>query len=199
MTKQQQRQQAYQARNEQPNKASISRIITEKFFNHPLYQQANTVMCYLHCRSEVQTLARIKTALSQSKKIVIPYCTKDYDGQPKLGLWHLEDLSELVAGTWGILEPSPLQWGKKEVLPEALDLIMVPGVAFDSVGGRLGNGAGYYDRLFNTIRSDTSLIAIAYQAQVFPHVIMETHDVYMDSVLTEENSYTRRVDGFKPR
>lgn len=84
----------------------------------------------------------------------------------------------------------------KEVSPEELDLIMVPGVAFDREGGRLGNGAGYYDRLLQQTRSDTSVVAVCYESQLCEKVSMEPHDVYMDAVITEENFYRFKKNGF---
>ena len=199
MTKKQQRRQAYDARNAQINKAQLSEIICNKFLSQVEYLHADTVMWYLHCRSEVQTLKVVAKELGSTKRIVIPYCTEDHSGQPQLGLWHLNDLSELVAGTWGILEPPRSQWGKKgrEVNPQELDLIMVPGVAFDSYGGRLGNGAGYYDRLFQTINSDAILTAVCYQTQICDKVIMEKHDVFMDRVITEERNTIINKNGSK--
>lgn len=198
MNKKKQRRLAYDARNAQANKDKLSQIICNKFIVQPAYQQADTVMWYLHCRSEVRTLKAIISELNYSKRIVIPYCTKDQQGQNILGLWWLADFAELSAGTWGILEPPKSRWGEagKEVSPEELDLIMVPGVAFDREGGRLGNGAGYYDRLLQQTRSDTSVVAVCYESQLCEKVSMEPHDVYMDAVITEENFYRFKKNGF---
>ncbi len=148
-------------------------------------------MWYIHCRSEVRTLQALKAELTGHKRIVIPYCTHDSLGQNKLGLWILNDLSELVSGTWGILEPPKSRWGEPgtEASPAELDLIMVPGVAFDRQGGRLGNGVGYYDRLFQEVRSDTQLTAVCYESQLLEKVVMEKHDVYMHTIITEKESY----------
>lgn len=185
--KAQQRLLAYAARNAQPNKDALSQQICQRVLNQPSYQQANTVMWYLDCRSEVKTLATVAAELDRNKKIVIPYCTKDEQGQNKLGLWRLEDLTELVRGTWGILEPPQSQWGKvgKEISPAALDFIVVPGVAFDRNGARLGNGAGYYDRLLSQVRADAVLTGICYQSQLFAQISTTPHDVFMDFVVTE--------------
>lgn len=189
--KQQQRQQAYKARNSQLDKEKLSRIICNKFIAQQAYQQATTVMWYVHCRSEVRTRDALTTELNGSKKIVIPYCTNDRDGHRILGLWWLEDLSELNPGTWGILEPPKSRWGEpgKEILPNQLDLIMVPGVAFDRDGGRIGNGAGYYDDLLVKVRADTGLVAVCFESQLCERVIMEKHDVTMDIILTEKKFY----------
>lgn len=189
--KQHQRRLAYDARQAQADKDRVSEDICRRFVSLPAYRQATTMMWYLHCRSEVRTLPALTQELHRGKRCVIPYCTKDNFGQNQLGLWLLEDLDELVAGTWGILEPPQSRWleEKKQVDPKALDLIMVPGVAFDRRGGRLGNGAGYYDRLLAQVREDTELVGVCYEAQLLDKIDMASHDVYMDKVITERTVY----------
>src|SRR5687768_12351638 len=94
------RRQAYDARNAQENKDELSKIIVQKFVKLPEYEAAQTVMWYLDVRSEVRTRDMIGGALNSGKKIVVPYCTEDEHGANKLGLWHLEDMDELVVGKW---------------------------------------------------------------------------------------------------
>ncbi|WP_349431636.1 5-formyltetrahydrofolate cyclo-ligase [Methylomarinum sp. Ch1-1] len=189
--KQQQRRQADAARQAQSEKDELSRKICEQFVALPEYQWAGTVMWYLHCRSEVRTVDTLLTQLDSDKCCVIPYCTVDEQGRNKLGLWRLEDLNELVTGTWGILEPPQERWLEpaKRVDVEELDLIMAPGVAFDCNGGRLGHGAGYYDRLLENVREDAVVAGVCYQAQLLESVAMDSHDVYMDKVITETAVY----------
>ena len=185
------RRQAYDARAAQPDKDAVSAIICEKFVTLPKYERAHTVMWYLDCRSEVRTRAAIPAALESDKKIVVPYCTVDENGENKLGLWYLKSMDELIIGKWNILEPPKERWGEdgKEIEPEELDLVMVPGVGFDRRGGRMGNGQGYYDRLLVQIRSDAPLIAICYESQLFDEVLVGPHDIFMDKVLTEKAIY----------
>ncbi len=187
-----QRNQGYEARDKQKNKDRLSQVICQVFMSQSAYIQAEWVMWYVHCRSEVRTLPALIQALSaQQKKIVIPYCTHDQKGERQLGLWWLESLQELIPGTWGILEPPKSRWDEKakRVDPRQLDLIMVPGVAFDHSGGRLGNGAGYYDRLLSSIKSDTVLTGVCFESQILPEVEMQDHDVFMDYVITENMVY----------
>ncbi len=185
------RRQAYDARNAQENKDEVSRIIVEKFINLPEYAAAGTVMWYLDVRSEVRTRHMIGDAVNSDKRIVVPYCTVDEKGDNKLGLWHLESMDELVVGKWKILEPPKDRWGEpgKEVDPKELDLIMVPGVGFDRRGGRMGNGQGYYDRLLENARPDTPLIALCFESQMFPEILVGPHDIFMDKVITEKAIY----------
>ena len=193
------RRRAYKARAAQPNRQIISRRICQSFLAHPEFEQAETIMLYLDCRTEVRTQETVTALLHSAKRIVIPYCTVDDAGANVLGLWLLESLDELVAGTWNILEPPCERWGEagKEIDPQALDFIMVPGVAFDKNGGRLGNGAGYYDRLLNNVRSDTTLIGAGFECQLFKEIPMDSHDVFLDGIITQRCDY--RCPGRNPR
>lgn len=194
-TKSSQRRLAYDARNAQAHRPRLSKAICAQVLEHQGYQQARTVLWYLHCRSEVHTFETVMVELlKQDKQIIIPYCTQDKQGHKCLGLWHLEDLSELVGGMWGILEPPRDRWGEpgKEIHASALDLVVTPGVAFDRQGGRLGNGAGYYDRLFAQLKPHTCLIGIGFESQMVAQVIMQDHDVYLDAVMTEVATYQGR-------
>jgi 5-formyltetrahydrofolate cyclo-ligase len=188
------RRQAYDARNAQEGKDEVSRVIVERFAALPEYAAAETAMWYLDVRSEVRTRHQVGAALASGKRIVVPYCTVDEQGANKLGLWHLTAMDELVVGKWKILEPPRERWGEpgKEVEPEALDLVMVPGVAFGRDGARLGNGQGYYDRLLHQARPDAPLIALAYECQVFPELPVGPHDISMDRVITERAIYPGR-------
>ncbi len=185
---------AYTARAAQPEKETHSHKICDTFFELSDYQQADTIMLYLDCRTEVQTTQFVLQQLSGEKRIVIPYCTQDEQGDNKLGLWHLESLDELVPGMWNILEPPKDRWNEagKEVDPQSIDLIMVPGVAFDPQGGRLGNGGGYYDRLLCSVASDTMLIGVGFASQIFDQIPMDKYDIYLDRIITENSTFQGR-------
>jgi 5-formyltetrahydrofolate cyclo-ligase len=103
-------------------------------------------------------------------------------------------MSELVEGAYKILEPKTelRELPAKKVRPEELDLVMVPGTAFDPRGGRMGQGKGYYDRLLATARPDAPLVGMAFDCQVFDEIPVAPHDVFMDLVLTESRAITGR-------
>ncbi len=176
------REQAHANRNAQSDKDEISRRIVASFMAQPEYAAARAVMFYVDVRTEVRTRNDLEAALQTGKKIVVPYCV---DGE--LELFHLESMDELELGMYRILEPKadlrPI--AAKQVGVEALDLIMVPGVAFDRRGGRTGHGKGYYDKLLEHARPDTPLIALAFECQLFPEIPMQPHDIFMDKVVTE--------------
>lgn len=191
MNKVEQRQFAYAARHAQVEKEAVSAEICRRVLAQPWYQTAQTVMWYVHCRSEVRTLATVVAELESDKRVVVPYCTLDANGQKQLGRWHLQSIGELQPGMWNILEPPRERWLEpaKQVGAAELDVVIVPGVAFDQHGGRLGNGAGYYDRLLQKVRPDAVMAAIGYEAQLLPQVAMDEHDVFMDFVVTERAIY----------
>ncbi len=188
------RRQAYDARQAQENKDELSKAIVGTFVALPEYASAETVMWYIDARSEVRTRCHLDDALRGRKRIVVPYCTVDEAGANKLGLWRLESMDELVVGKWKILEPPRERWGEpgKEMEPQDLDLLMVPGVGFARDGARMGNGQGYYDRLLKQVRPDAPLIALAFECQIFPQLVVGPHDVSMDKVITEKAVYVGR-------
>jgi 5-formyltetrahydrofolate cyclo-ligase len=183
------REESHARRNAQPNKDELSREIVARFMGLPEYAAAKTVMFYVDVRSEVRTRNDLANALATGKRIVVPYCV---DGE--LELLHLEDMDELQIGMYKILEPkSELRTVQaKRVEVEQLDLIMVPGVAFDRRGGRMGHGKGYYDKLLEHARLDTPLVALAFECQMFPEVPVAEHDIFMDKIITEAAVYPGR-------
>ena len=183
------RQQALARRRTQPNIDEVSRRIVARLTSLPEYQRAATVMFYVDMRSEVRTQHYLPTALASGKQIIVPWCAPR-----ELELFHLAALDELALGTFQILEPRPglRALPEKQVAVEALDLVVVPGVAFDRRGARLGYGAGYYDKLLQRVRPDARRVALAFECQLFPELPQEAHDVVMDQVLTEQAVYEGR-------
>lgn len=186
------RERAHAARNAQENKDGLSQIIVDRFMGLPEYARARTVMFYIDVRSEVRTRQHFPAALASGKKIVIPYCV---DGL--LELFHLESMDELSTGMYKILEPREdlRSVASKRVSVEELDLIMVPGVAFDRRGARSGHGKGYYDKLLEHARLDAPLVALAFECQMFEEVPVASHDIFMDKVITEAAVYPGRGRG----
>lgn len=183
------REQAHANRNAQPDKDELSRQIVAKFMALPEYAAAKTVMFYVDVRSEVRTRHDLAGALSSGKRLVVPYCV---DGE--LELFHLEQMEELETGMYKILEPRQdlRSVAAKRVAIEDLDLVMVPGVAFDRRGARMGHGKGYYDKLLEHARLDAPLVALAFECQFFDEIPTEEHDIFMDRIITEAAVYVGR-------
>jgi len=182
---------AYDARNAQEDKDRLSQIAVSTLMQLPEYQAAQTVLWYLDCRSELRTRQALPEALASGKRIIVPYCTVNDRGENKLGLWWLKALDELVIGKWKILEPPRERWGEagREIRPEEIDFVVVPGVGFGRDGARMGNGQGYYDRLLESVRPDCPLVALCFESQLFDNLIVSSHDVFMDKVVTERAVY----------
>jgi 5-formyltetrahydrofolate cyclo-ligase len=106
-------------------------------------------------------------------------------------------MDELAIGMYKILEPKPelREQPAKRVEVGELDLIMVPGVAFDARGGRMGHGFGYYDKLLEHARAQTPLVALAFECQMFPEIPTQSHDVFMDKIITERAVYSGKGRG----
>jgi 5-formyltetrahydrofolate cyclo-ligase len=185
---------AYDLRSAQPDKDQISQLAIALLKQLPEYEAAKTILWYVDCRSELRTKHALPAALASGKRIVVPYCTTDEAGANKLGLWWLQDMNELAVGKWNILEPPRERWGEsgKEIRPDEIELVVVPGVGFSRSGGRMGNGQGYYDRLLERVRPDCVLVGLGYECQLFDDLIVSPHDVFMDRVVTERAVYQGR-------
>jgi 5-formyltetrahydrofolate cyclo-ligase len=183
------RQQARAKRLAQSDRPELSRRILATAAARPEYAAARTVLFYVDRRDEVQTRPLLATALASEKRIVVPYCQAD-----ELILFQLESMEELEPATFGILEPRRTlrTLAARRVDPGELDLVFVPGLAFDPRGARLGYGRGYFDRLLCRVRADTPLIALAFQCQVFPELPSHELDVPMHLVITEQQVYDCR-------
>ena len=181
------RKQAHAARRAQGNKDELSRQIVAWFTALSEFTAAETVMYYVDVRAEVRTRQDLPDAIATGKRIIVPWCNE----QGELELFHLESMDELEIGMYRILEPKPdlRMKSEKHVAPEDLDLIMVPGVAFDRRGGRTGHGKGYYDKLLEHARRETPLVALAFECQLFDEIPMQPHDIFMDKVITEAAVY----------
>jgi len=155
----------------------------------PEYAAAGAVMFYVDTRSEVRTRPFLPAVIAAGKRVVVPCCV-----QGKLELFHLESMEELAPGHFGIKEPRPelRPAPGKRVDPRELGLVMVPGLAFDRRGGRIGYGKGYYDRLLRRARPSARRVAVAFECQLFPEVPMLEYDVFMDKVITEDAVYEGR-------
>ena len=178
---------AFANRRDQENKDELSREIMRTFMQLPEYADAKTVMFYVDVRAEVRTRFDLPMAIEQGKKVVVPWC----NAEGELELFHLESMKELEIGMYKILEPAVHLRGEESKRIEVgdLDLIMVPGVGFDSRGGRTGMGKGYYDKCLEHARQDATIVAVCFDCQIFDEIPVQSHDIYMDKVITETTIY----------
>jgi len=161
-----------------------SHRIKEGLFTSSEFIKAKTIMFYVSTKDEVKTESMIKYALKLGKKVVLPISDLK---KKTLDLSEIKDFdNELEPGAFNILEP------KKDFLrsvsPEEVDLVIVPGVAFDENGDRIGYGMGFYDRFLKTIRKDVPVIGLAYELQIVDDIPVDDTDVTVDKVLTEKKT-----------
>ena len=161
----------------QEQKQAMDQALTERFLNHPVYQEAKVIATYLSFPHEFQTQGLIDQALKGGKKVLIP---KTYPkGRMEFVVYHPQ---QLVKTSFGLLEPQ----GDLEVVePSQIDLIHVPGLAFTTEGYRIGYGGGYYDRYLENFAGDTMSTIYPCQIQEFN---LEDHDIPVQEVLIYEGN-----------
>lgn len=146
------------------------------------YKRANSVMLYISFRNEIKTRDIINDLLSKGKRVFIPVTINDTKELIVSELLNYEE--DLQVGNFGVLEP------KSEALrptdPNQLDLVLVPGVAFDERGYRIGFGAGYYDRFLPKLREGAITIALAHEIQMVDKIENDQYDIPVDYVLTDK-------------
>ena len=161
----------------QEQKHAMDRVLTERFLQHPFYQEAKTIATYLSFTHEFQTQELIERALKDGKKVLIP---KTYPkGRMEFVVY---DPQQLVKTSFGLLEPQ----GDLEVVePSQIDLIHVPGLAFTTEGYRIGYGGGYYDRYLEHFAGYTMSTIYPCQIQEFN---LEDNDIPVQEVLIYEGN-----------
>lgn len=152
------------------------------------FRDAELVMLYHSFKNEAGTLPLIQYCLNTNKKVALPLVVKTEDSVLELRAYQIPGLDALKPGSMGIMEPDPLLC--EPVDPAMIDLIVVPGIAFDSTGGRIGYGKGCYDRFLPHLLDDVPIIGLAYDFQVLPRVPQENTDVRMDAIVTEKGILT---------
>lgn len=166
-------------------RASSSKHIVDQICGLATYKTARTVLGYLNFGSELAIEAWIRQALTDGKRVLLPRVNR---ASMLLELFEVKDIdSDVAAGAYGIREPVVERCERFEALGE-IDLILMPGVAFDREGGRLGYGGGYFDKLLAHLPHRPVLIAGAFAMQVVAEVPQEASDYKVDYLITENET-----------
>ena len=161
-----------------------SRRVWQRVVTLTGYQRARMVLAYMAFDGEVLTDGLIRQATASGKQLVLPMVQADRQG---LALYGIDDLErDLAPGYHGILEPQP--HSTRMVVPESLDLAFVPGIAFDLRGGRLGYGAGFYDRLLSQLPRDIPTVGLAFDFQIIPRLPLQPHDVMLEAIVADSRA-----------
>jgi 5-formyltetrahydrofolate cyclo-ligase len=166
-------------------RAAASGAIVAALVARDDFASSGTVLLTLPFGSEWDTRALIDAALQRGKRVALPRVNA---ATRMLDLCSVTDVAaDAVSGFRGISEPGM----HCEVLPvDAIDWVLVPGVAFDLAGRRIGYGGGYYDRLFPLLSPHARRVAGAFEVQVVDRVPATAHDLTVDALVTESRSLT---------
>lgn len=152
---------------------SASHRLKELFVACPQYAQAKTVYGYLPYNQEVRTVPILEQALADGKRVAVPKIYGD-----EMRFIYLTDLTKVEKNRWGI--PEPIEDGPVGDDPTAL--VLMPGLAFDPVGHRIGYGGGFYDK-FLAAEPEHPTVALCYEFQVLPAIETDEYDIPVDCVL----------------
>lgn len=170
----------------------LSLSIGERVARLPAYREARVVHAYVGAvDGEVETRALVERALRAGKRVLCPRVAR----RPRrLEHYEIASLDELELTAFGLWEPVPARARHlpADELAGLLDLVLVPGIAFDRHGWRIGFGAGYYDRFLARVTATT--VALAYSLQVCDAVPHEPHDVPVDRIVTERETIDARAE-----
>lgn len=143
------------------------------FAESQAYQDAKTIYGYLPYNQEVRTVPMLEQALKDGKRVAVPKCYGD-----EMKFIYLDDLTQVAPGYAGI--PEPIADGP--VAEDKTALVLMPGLAFDRQGHRIGYGGGFYDK-FLAAEPDHPTLALCYDFQMLAHLETESHDIPVDYVL----------------
>ena len=161
------------------HKKLMDGAIFKKIISSDVYKISENIFIYVSLSKEADTLKLIEYSLACGKSIFVPKVISKKDGMIAL---KIESLNDLKRGTHGIMEP---EFVNQKLYPSKIDLNVVPGVAFDKTGNRVGYGGGYYDRFLEKTCNKDNIIAIAYDFQVFSEIPRDFFDIKVNVIVTE--------------
>lgn len=154
-----------------------SRIICDLIFDLPAYRKAKAVMLYVAMDEEVDTREILKRAFQEKKHVLLPVVLQETDEMISA---ELIAPNQMKPGKYGIMEPEG--WSSP-FPPRDLDMVFVPGLAFDKKNYRLGRGKGYYDRFLSKLNSKVATVGLAFDVQLADEIPVEQHDMKLDLVV----------------
>ncbi|MBW1895662.1 MAG: 5-formyltetrahydrofolate cyclo-ligase [Deltaproteobacteria bacterium] len=163
-------------------RAEKSAAIMDRLFDFANFLEAKIVMFYMNHKSEVQTEDMVRRALEIGKIVALPLVDAD---KGEIVPYKVGDVDrDISVGYGGIREPSLPRC--KTIPVQHINLSIVPAIALDERGGRLGHGTGFYDRFIPELDITTRKVALAFECQIVPQIPMEPHDRYIDIIITEK-------------
>jgi len=169
----------------QPEKTRQSKSlkITKRLCRSKWYRKAKSLFCYVAIDGEVLTRPLLEKGLADGKNLFVPVVVDKR--RRRMTVAQVKDLKKDLKhkGHYGI--PHPLRLSTRRISLNRLDLVIVPGVAFDRKGGRLGRGLGYFDRFLEKIPVRIPRVGLAFKFQVVKQLPRQSHDQPMTRIITE--------------
>lgn len=166
-------------RHKEEDRVIKDKEIEDKMFSLPEFKKAKIILFYVSIKGEVRTDNAISESLERGKHILVPFADLK---KRELLISEIKDLDELSPGAFGIPEPK----NPKEFPLEKIDMVVIPGIAFDREGNRVGYGMGFYDRFLKTLKPRIPRIALAYDFQIVGEIPTDGHDVRIHKIITEK-------------
>ena len=159
-----------------------TKAIEDRLFEFANFLEANIALLYINSSYEVETRGIIKRSFDLNKIVVIPaFVMEKYE----MKLMKIDNLNaNLKMGPRGVQEPDPNRC--KMVPIDCIDIAIIPGIAFDEKGSRIGMGTGFYDRLIPDLPITTRKVALAFEDQIIQQVPMEHHDKHIDIIVSDK-------------
>ncbi len=162
-----------------------SLCIFRKLSSMDIYDKSKIIMCYMDIKNEVKTHDFINESLKIGKRIAIPSISQDINRQKFIIPCEIYNIDkEVEKRTFGILEPKDCY--KRILNPKDIDMVIVPGVAFDLKKNRLGYGAGYYDRFLKNIKENCYKVGVGFEFQIVDEICTDDNDIKLDMIITEK-------------
>ncbi len=161
-------------------KAQSDAAITERFLASRQYSENDILFCYVSTEIEADTREILHRAIADGKTVAVPRCI---DGTRKMDFYILQDMSALEAGAFGVSEPNPAMC--KKMTDFSAGLCIIPALAFDKSGYRLGYGKGYYDRFLAEFSGET--LGLVYDCCFYDHLPRGKFDLAAQWVITESD------------
>ncbi|MGM0523087.1 MAG: 5-formyltetrahydrofolate cyclo-ligase [Bacillota bacterium] len=158
----------------------IEDVLYERFIETDLYKNSKVIGMTISHAHEWETRPIIQRAISDGKKVCVPLCLTD---TKTLAFYHFTSFEQLSVGHFHLLEPNPAVMRKVNLID--IDLLIVPGVVFDSAHYRIGHGGGYYDRLLESFSGRT--ISLLHESQLVDQIPIEAHDQPVERLMIARN------------
>jgi len=163
-------------------RAEKTKAIEHKLLEFANFLEARIILLYIEGENEVRTKHILKRSFELNKIVVLPVFDLERRKATIMKVDHPD--KDLQPGPRGVAEPNPARC--KPVPIQKVDIAIIPGLAFDEKGARIGSGKGYYDRFIPELPATTRKVALAFEEQIVPQAPTESHDKHVDIIITDK-------------